>query len=304
MVRRVVVLVLLGALYNGVVHHTTSFAELRFTGVLQVFAAMIIGLSLLAKINRTPLAWLGSAFLVLGSQTAFLMWWRATRCDGVLSPDCNPSLTLDPLIFGASHVYRAGERTDPEGIVMMWGAIGCAALGAAVGSMTIGLFRKMQRQQVTTAEVLATFLTPAAVFLIGWMITATALVGIDLPAVKRIWTVSLTLQVAAGITLVLLLGFLLFDSPRRPETVHRNKVVTCYPIIEPLGRNALLIYILSHLVYSLLTAYPVGSPESLSDRIIAAIPGGQGAVLLWLALVMMWLVVAWQLDRRRWYFRA
>lgn len=215
MARRVVVLLGLGVVYTMVFSQSTSLAELRFTGVLQVFAAMIIGLSLLAKVCRTPLTWLGSAFVVLGSQTAFLIWWRATRCDGTLSPECNPSLTLDPWIFGVEHVYRAGQATDPEGIMMMWGAIGCAALGAAVGSLTITLFRTMGHEQVTTRQVLATFLVPAAAFGCGWLITATSVVGIDLPAVKRIWTVSMSLQVAAGMTLVLLVGFLLFDTPRR-----------------------------------------------------------------------------------------
>lgn len=252
--RRVLVLVLLGLGYNWVVDGTQSLADLRLTGVLQLYAAVVLLAALGHQVTRSWRGWLAwTAFYAL-TYSALLMWW-STRCpDTTLTRECNPSGVVDGAVFG-THMYAGGLLGhDPEGLVAVFGSMVSVAAGATVGHLLLSIHRRgadvPARRYVGPLVLLGLGFLAAA-----WLLPRIAdLLGTDLPTMKRLWTPPFALAIAGGVAVAMAVAHVV------------TRALESRPVLDPaflywlvaLGRNSLLVYFGSHVLSSLLRRYPDG----------------------------------------------
>lgn len=287
--RRVLVLLVVGVVYTALYSGNTQLSTLRLTGVLQLYAGLVLIAALLHLLVRSARGWavITVVTAVLG---AAVFWWFEGRCPGgVLAPTCNPSGVLDGAIFG-EHMYAQGRRRhDPEGLVALCGAFVTAAAGTTAGHIAIAA-------RTGSARV-------GLVRLSAWAIGC-ALLGLALTQVvepfKRLWTPSFALLAAA-------LGILIFTLVYAVVDVWLGRVrgVADHPLAWPLvalGRNSLLVYFGSHLASALLMR--VGGETSWAQRVGKALGwlGGPQIAFMLLSLAVWW-AVAMVLHRRRIYVR-
>ncbi|ARU52024.1 putative acyltransferase [Cellulosimicrobium cellulans] len=299
--RRVVVLFGLGLVYNWVVDGTQSLGELRFTGVLQLYAVVVLLTALGHQLTRTWRGWLGWTAFYASTYSALLMWW-STRCpDSTLTRECNPSGAIDSAVFG-SHMYAGGLLGhDPEGLVAIYGSMVSVAAGATIGHLVLAIHRRSDdvplRRYVAPLTLLGAGLLAAA-----WLLPRAAdVLGTDLPMMKRLWTPPFALAIAGGVAIAMGLAVVV---TRKIESRPVLDAALLYWLVA-LGRNSLLVYFGSHVLSSLLRRYPGGPGEGVLFQAVNALGGGwAGQIAVTLALLLFWTTLAVVLHRRRIYLTA
>ena len=105
-VRRVVILLAVGLLYNYVTVSGAPFhlSYLRIPGILQLYAVVVIVLVLLHTVVKGWRRWALVAGSLAVVDTMFEWGWSLHCAGGHLSPTCNPSHTIDYAVFGANHL--------------------------------------------------------------------------------------------------------------------------------------------------------------------------------------------------------
>ncbi|MFK5583740.1 heparan-alpha-glucosaminide N-acetyltransferase domain-containing protein [Serinicoccus sp. LYQ131] len=287
--RRVLVLLSVGVLYTAVHGDHYQLSTLRLTGVLQLYALLVLVSAVLHQVTRSARGWaVVTGVTALVGAGVYL--WAQQQCPGsLLTPECNPSRWIDGRLLG-EHMYAQGRAGhDPEGLVAAAGAFLTAAAGTTAGHLVLDARHGSSRVGV--------------VRLAAWTI-ACAAAGVALALVvepfKRLWTPSFSLLAGALGLLVLLVAYVLVDVlPRRRAARLRDRA--SWPLVA-LGRQSLLVYFGSHLLAVLLIRH--GEP-SLAQRLgeWVPLPGGPevGFVVLSLAL---WWAVAMLLHRAGIYVRA
>ncbi|NIZ90491.1 heparan-alpha-glucosaminide N-acetyltransferase [Kineococcus rubinsiae] len=297
--RRVVVLVVVGLLYNALVLDRWDLATWRLPGVLQLYAAVVAVVALEHLLTRSWRGWALATVLLAVAHTTLLAVWAAGCAGGALTPDCNPSGALDVAVFGAPHVYAAGDLGhDPEGLVSVLGALVSAAAGATVGHLLLSV-RDAGRGPRAAVLPVAGLAAGAAV--LGWLaaVVPGLLTGTAVPAMKRLWSAPFSLPVAAGVAVVLLLVHLALDRPGTPAAAR----AATWPLVA-LGRNSLLVYFGSHVVTSLLLQDVDAGGASAAQRLAAAVSvGGHNQLSLTVLAVLAWTALAAVLHRSRIYLR-
>ena len=138
LVRRFVVLVVLGLLVNAWLGAGPDLSHLRVTGVLQRIAlAGLAGALVVAVLLRRWWAVLAAA-AVTALGWGLLLRSAAADCPGGLpTPEgCGTFLSVDRDLFGAAHVYAAGTLGhDPEGVVSTLGALATFLAGYAAAAL-------------------------------------------------------------------------------------------------------------------------------------------------------------------------
>lgn len=287
--RRSAVLLVCGLGYNAVMAGSLDLATWRLTGVLQVYAVLVLVVGLLHLFVRGPRGWIGVTVVVAVAQTAVLMSWQESCPGGRLTPECNPSAAVDPAVFGRAHIYAAGALGhDPEGLVAMMGALLTLCVGVTAAHLMFA-----SRKPAHTPLRLAGW--AAAAFVAGAAATEV------LPAMKRLWTTPFALMVGAGAVLALAVASLVLDQPAGARvSAARERLVT--PLVA-MGRNSLLIYFGSHLMLHVLLT-PRGD-SSWADDLARSLEGtGYPRAGFIVAMVALWVLVAAVLHRRRIYIRA
>lgn len=286
--RRVVVLLVVGLLYNAVIAADVTLETFRVTGPLQVYSVLVAVIATLHLVLRSARAWAVTTLVAAGALAAGLWWWSTGCPTGVLTPECNPSAVIDGRLFGA-HMYAAGERGhDPEGLVAIAGTFVTASVGVTAGHLAV-------RSRQTGGGALRLF---------AWAVTvaaAGAALSLVVEPMKRLWTPSFGLLTGALGVLILAVGYLLLDrSAGRRWTAVRARLSA--PFVA-LGRNSLLVYFGSHVAFAVLSR--TGGTPSWAQRIAEAVSFDADPriafVVLWLAA---WWVLALLLHRRRIYVHA
>jgi heparan-alpha-glucosaminide N-acetyltransferase len=335
LVRRVLVLVLAGLLYNALTQNVWDPDVWTFTGVLQLYALVVLVLGLLHLLTRSWLGWLIVTVVLAAGYTVVLAVWAAGCGDAGLTETCNPSGVVDPAVFGAAHIYHHAEwGYDPVGLMAAWGALVSASAGATMGHLLVSVrdrrptggeaptggleaaFPLRHRDGVTRAVLPllacaagALLLAQLCVWLPEWIGGAEVLV------MKRLWTPPFALRLVAPVALALLIGHLLLDrrSENRIDRIIRG---ASYPLIA-LGRNSLLVYFGSHTLMSVLHrpievvaagAGPDGAEvvieTSVADELARSIAIGGQVQLTWSSAVLLfWILLACVLHRARLYLR-
>ena len=288
LLRRFVVLVVLGLLVNAWLGEGADLSRLRFTGVLQRIAvAGLLGAVVVALVRRSWPAVL-AAGLAVALAWGLLLSVAAEDCAGGLptAEGCGTFLDLDVELFGAAHVYAGGTLGhDPEGTASTLGALATFLAGYAAAALLLRLHAR--GAAVRSGALLAM----AAAWAAAW--PAFLLLQ---PVAKRLWTPAfLASHAALGIAL-LAIAVLVFDSAR-PPWLTRVLDVASWPLVA-LGRNALVLWIGVFVVGKVLTTTLVdGVP--LDQHLLAE----RGAVGFFAATAGAWLAVACAMHACRWYVR-
>lgn len=273
---RVAVLFALGVFINAVyaaAHRTYAFGV---NGVLQRIALS----SLLAApfARKRPRVAVAAGLALLALHTALLLWVPVPG--GHAGELTVPTQTLPAYV----DMHLLGERggLDPENLVGTISSAGGMLLGVAAGGVLLRRRERATRQLIVGGAVSLA----AGLALSPW-----------LPVNKRLWTATFVL-VTAGIDTLLLAAFHFTADVRG----HRR----FFTWLEPLGRNALVLYAGSTLLDGLLIAIRLqgGTAYGLLGGAFHAVLGpALGTLAFAAANLAAWYAVAVVLHRRRFYVR-
>jgi len=206
---------------------------------------------------------------------------------GDLTPDGNLGAWLDRAVFG-THLWK--RTWDPEGLLSTLPAVGTTLFGVAAGAW-IRAWRPASAPWLVAAGG-------------GALVTGLAW-GAVLPINKALWTSSYALFTAGTAAVVLGLLHRVLDDGRAPAALARLSA----PLVA-LGRNALLLFVVSGVVAKTLLVWRVGEGAAavtaqhwIYQRAFAPWAAPKVASLAYAAanLAGWYLLLAW-LDRRRWYW--
>ncbi len=290
LLRRFVVLVVLGLLVNAWLGAGADVSQLRIPGVLQRIAlAGLAGAVVVALLRRRWEAVLAAA-LAVAVGWGVLLARASADCPGGLPTveGCGTFVDVDRGLFGTAHVYAAGAaHHDPEGLVSTLGALATFLAGFAAARMLHAL---AARPAVVRSAALAAM---AAL----WLAAFPLLLELQ-PVAKRLWTPSfLTVHAAGGIAL-LAVTVLVFDSAR-PAWLARALDVLSWPVVA-LGRNALVLWVGVFVVGKVLETTPAGPDGVPLGEHLLAVRGPTGFFAL---TAGTWLAVACAMHAARWHVR-
>ncbi|WP_420442801.1 hypothetical protein [Candidatus Poriferisodalis sp.] len=287
LVRRLVLLVAVGLVYNAYGASWLDLSTLRFTGVLQMIGVAGAGAAVVVLASRA----------VLGEEK---IWWLLVAASGIIglyglgldmscTPGrCSPYLDVDTGILGASHVYRAGQAGwDPEGIVASLAASSLVLYGYAAGVLLRRYGRSSRLQTLARIGVLA-----------GLCFVGGLAASLWIPSNKRLLTPAFVLLAAGTALAVFCVIYLFVDTGKRGPGERRD---WNWPFIA-LGRNALMVFVLERFLLQSASHVHIGD-RSIEARLLGALPFGEPGVHLAYTAVLLLVVVAvvGLMHRRRLY---
>lgn len=239
----------------------------------------------LATLRRSLAA---AAVCLLGYWTLIALVAPPGGVAGDLSAEGNLGAWLDRAVFG-THLWKT--RWDPEGLLSSVPAVGTALMGIAAG-----LWLRLVRPACGAPALVS---AGAAAMLAGLLWDTV------FPINKALWTSSYALFTGGASAVALGVLHQRLDDGRTPAWL----IDATEPFVA-LGRNALLLFVVSGLVAKTLILWPVGSGA-------AAIPAQQWIYTTWFAplappkvasllyaltnLAALYTLLAW-LHRKRWYW--
>lgn len=255
------------------------FETTRIFGVLQRIAlAYLVASLLIHYLSGRALVWFSFGALVL--YRLVLLWFGDMTLEG------NAALKLDRWILGEAHMYHGeGIAFDPEGIL--------STLPSVV-NVLIGYWAAWTIQRKG-----ATYETVAHLMVAGVALTFFGLSwDLFFPINKKLWTSSFVLY-TSGIDL-LILATLLFVID-----IHIIRSWTSF--FEVLGKNPLVIYVLSELIVILLLFFRVGDArlyDWIYQNIFQPLAGDyMGSLLFALSVLGICWSIGYLLDRRKIYIK-
>lgn len=283
--RRGLVIILAGLLLNGFPYYRLD--TLRWPGVLQRIGLVYLVAAPASLLRSTRAVASMAAALLLGYWGLMTLVPVPGYGPGVLEPVGNLAQYLDARLL-AGHTWKAAW--DPEGLLSTLPAIATCLLGALTG--------RWLRDQAPDARV------AGRLAVVGALATGVGLAwGLVFPINKNLWTSSYAVFTAGAALLVL---------------------AACYGIIEvagragwarpwlPFGTNPLLVFLGSGIMARLLLLVRVGQGDAAEPLQRAIYATGfaswagplNGSLAYALAFVLVWMAIAWALDRAGWRIRA
>jgi predicted acyltransferase len=295
-VRRVVILFAFGLLYNYINYSGTPFhlTTLRLTGVLQLYAVVVVVIVLFHTFLKGWHQW-ALATAVLAVLDTIVQWqWSLTCSGGHLTPSCNVLHSLDPLIYGSSHLLSGGTMGyDPEGMVSIVGAIVTACLGATVGHALLA--SRAHGGKRAAVQSLGSII-------VGALILA-GILDLFVPAFKKQWTPPFALLIGAAAVAALLVAHLLVDpTPTGGGLRTRRQRALAWPFLA-LGRNSLFVYFGSHALVLLLLVHSYGGATWATHLSNTVAIFGHPAITLIVLAEVLWISLACFLHLRKIYLR-
>ncbi|CAG9621405.1 heparan-alpha-glucosaminide N-acetyltransferase domain-containing protein [Sutcliffiella rhizosphaerae] len=226
LIRRTIMLIVYGLLFNLIASWSLDLQTLRYTGVLQLFAVTGLGVVIISRIFKSW-KWAMVSGLIIATIYTTVLVITSTSCEGgIPRTSCNLSGVVDSMIFGENHVYAQGERGfDPEGIFSVFSAMSNVLFGYAIG-MVIHNRKKIMPKLIMSGIGLVLLSFVFQQF-------------IDFN--KRLWSPSFAL-LASGIliTLLAIMFFLIDNNNKNKKKGTFNRGLIWY--LESIGRNSFLIY--------------------------------------------------------------
>ncbi len=290
--RRMVVLASVGVIYEALAAGNWGIHTFRATGVLQLYAVLVILSALLHVKFRSARAWAAITVVSASALTAYLAYYGSSCPLGALSPRCNPSGVLDVALFG-SHAYAQGVLGyDPEGVISILGAFVTASAGTTTGHLVL------QARRVGN--------TPALRKILYWVAFVAAFgmfLSLFVPAFKKLWTPSFGLVAASVGIALFVISFVLFDILGRAKPQFSSVTdKVAWPFVA-VGRQSLLVYFGSHLAVDILSR--VGSPVDVAHTIRDFLSfTGHGQITFTLLMLAFWWILAAVLHRHKIYVHA
>jgi predicted acyltransferase len=301
LVRRALILFVIGLLYNAVTGNQYGLQTWRIPGVLQLYAGIVLLVGLGHLVTKSWRGWLVITFVAAAAHSVLLGWWASGCPDTRLDLACNPSRLIDSVVFGRDHMLATGDLGhDPEGLVSLLGAFVSASAGAVVGH----LLRPpgVSGTPEPTRAVGSVTAVAAGLVGAGYVLTLVpaAIWGYQIPMIKKLWTAPFALWIAAGTSVVLLAAHVVLDSTRTPAFVRG----LTWPV-RAMGLNSLFVYFGSHVIMALLWVnLQYGDQLSWAERIADAIAVDGYRQATWTVLCIgVWMSAAVVLHVRRIYLR-
>lgn len=239
-------------------------------------------------------AWPSVRRVLVAAATCLLGYWALLALvappggtAGDLTADGNLGAWLDRAVFG-THLWK--RTWDPEGLLSTLPAVGTTLFGVAAGAW-IRAWRPASAPWLVAAGG-------------GALVTGLAWSAV-LPINKALWTSSYALFTTGTAAVSLGLLHRGLDDGRAPAALTRLSA----PLVA-LGRNALLLFVVSGVVAKTLLVWRVGEGATavtaqhwIYARAFAPWAAPQVASLAYALanLAGLYLLLAW-LDRRRWYW--
>ena len=264
-----------------------SLDNLRIMGVLPRIALAYMGGALIAHYFKPVYALIVAAILLFA-------YWGILLAFGDLTLEGNAVLKLDRFLLGENHMYMGYHSEvlqkniafDPEGLLSTIPAVASVIFGFLAG--------RFLRAKGNSYETISWLFIAGLLFIFFGLCW-----DLVFPINKPIWSSSYVLYTTGLATVILSMIIFVTDLKER-KSWSRAFVL--------FGRNPLLIYILSGVVvktYGLIRIDDTNAYGALYRYIFQPIGGDYfGSLLFAVFHVLMLLVVAWLLDKRRIYFRV
>ena len=260
------------------------FSETRIMGVLQRIALCYFIAAILFYYLSEKSVLIISAIILLG-------YWAILYVFGVpgqeLTMAANAGTFLDLYVLGDGHIYKGDVIPfDPEGILST-----LPAVVNVVGGYLAGTF--IQKKGKSFEGI-------AKLMIAGGLLIVLALWwDLIFPIGKKLWTSPFVLY-TIGIDL-LVMGVLIYFI----EIKKQRFGVRFFDIF---GKNPLVIYLFSELLYISLRTIPVGNGkdtfEWVSEVIFQSIfPGSFGAFITGIVFMLLCWALGWWMDKNRIYIR-
>ena len=227
--RRTVVLYMLGLLVNWAAAGLPGLAELRLVGVLHRFAICYFVVSLLATVASPRRLACIAALLLVGYGVLLL------ACNGYAYDESNLLSVVDRACLGSHMMYDGG--IDPEGILSTIPSIAHVMIGFCMGAVALA-------QRKLTDNIVA--LTQWSIILLFVGLLADSIV----PMNKKLWSPSFVAATCGLSALALVLLAILLDV---------KKANLPKKIFLIFGTNPLVCYVLGELLYAALYSISINN---------------------------------------------
>ncbi len=281
--RRAAILFAIGFLLGPFPNY--DFSKIRIPGVLQRIAICYLAATAIFLFTKAR-GQIVALLAVYGVYWYFMLHYPVPGYGpGQLQPVGNFGQYLDNQLI-AGHMWSQTKVWDPEGLFTTLPAIGTVLLGIFAGY----LFRK----EMSAMRRVALFLGGG----VGLAVLGQALDTV-MPINKPIWTVSYSLFMGGLASLCLGLWYWAADAARL-------RLKWLAPV-EWMGRNAILLYMLSGLLADFFSYFRIGGSDLrnvLFQNVFGAFLSPLNASLAFgLLNVILLGLVAWGLNARRWYLK-
>lgn len=260
-IRRGLVLVLLGAIYNGLLGF--DFERMRYASVLgRIGLAWMFAALLWIHLPRR-LAYLVGGLLALGHGAALLLITAPGL--GLDSPSLAPGETISGWVdrhLVPGRLYK--EVRDPEGLFGVLPAVATALLGALAGTWLADPERAAGRRVGGLVAM------GVQALVLGWLMDS-----FGLPINKNLWTLSFVLWAGGWSFLALALFHWLFD------VVRLDRVGMVFSVI---GANSILAYMMNAFISWQVVAELLFAKGLRYGKLHEALLPLAGLVLLWILL--------------------
>lgn len=259
-----------------------AWSQARLMGVLQRIALAYAFAALATRYLKPPALVALCVALLLG-YWALMVWGSPPGM--ALDKLNNLGTRIDRAVLGQHHLYRKDGGFDPEGLLGTLPSI----VNVIAGFLCGHYLRRHGKHTRTTV----------AIALVGGLLLGLALLWNPwFPIAKKLWTSSFVLC-TVGLDLLVLAALVQWIEVAGHPRGSRFFIV--------LGKNALVIYLLSELLAVALNMIPCAG-TGLFDWVAVhvfqrLVPGPVGALLTSLIYTMLCWLVAWWMDRRRLYVR-
>jgi predicted acyltransferase len=227
-VKRGIILVLLGILYNGALER--GFINLRYASVL---AQIGLGYLFAATINLYTSSFKARVFWLAGILIGIAVLQLAVPVPGfgagLLSPEGGINAWIDQMLL-PGRLY--GGTNDPEGLLCIVSAISVTLMGSLAGH----ILRDGNPANKRKAAILA--ISGAAVVIIALILSP------YYPIIKKAWTVPFNLLTAGISTMVLSLFYFLIDVRKWVNGLVSYK----WLFFKVIGMNSITIYLGTRIV--------------------------------------------------------
>jgi predicted acyltransferase len=259
----------------------------RIMGVLQRIALCYFFATLLIHYLSARKVVVVSAICLIGYWLLLLIFGDSRQPFSMLG---NAGLYLDKFIFGNNHLYHGeGIPFDPEGLLSTIPAIVNVVIGYYAG--------KFIRQKGKGYETLARLMLVGSLFIfiaLCW--------NMVFPVNKKLWSSPFVL-LTTGLDLIILSALIYIIEIKNWVTINWTNFFVV------LGKNPLLIYLLSELLLTIIIMIRVKPATSLYHwintvffQVIA--PGALGSFLFAIVYMLVCWTVGWWLNKRKIYIRV
>jgi predicted acyltransferase len=296
-IRRAVILFALGLLLNGFWNKgiwTFDLSSIRMMGVLQRISLTYLLASLaVLKLPRKD-QWILAGVLLVSYWLVMMYVPVPGYGAGVLTRDGNLGAYIDRLIVPKAHLYKGDNYNfmgDPEGLFSTIPAIVSVLAGYFAGEWI------RNKKNVNSETSMDLVLFGLSCLVIG------GIWDLAFPINKKLWTSSYVVFTTGWALLLLAACY---------ELIEVRRVRRWGKPFEFMGLNAIAIFVGSVLLIKILVGTTIGTGENavstydwIYQNLFASWAGlFNGSLFFAIINILLWLAVAYEMYRQRWFFKV